>query len=99
MTPGRHQLLILVLSISLAGCDKKSPSAPAAAAATAPTADPNVTSLFDGKSLGKWKKTEFGGEGEVEVENNEIIVHAGSTLSGVNYTGADLPTVDYEIEL
>src|SRR4051812_45371241 len=62
-------------------------------------ADPHLTALFDGKSLGKWKRTEFGGEGEVEVENGEIMVHAGSTLSGVNWTGAAIPTVDYEIEL
>jgi hypothetical protein len=104
-----NRLLILGLTVSLAGCCARRPPDPAAAPVTpattrvaavvAPPADPNVTVLFDGKSLGKWKKTEFGGEGEVEVENGEIMVHAGSTLSGVNWTGGDLPTVDYEIEL
>jgi hypothetical protein len=92
----------------VAGCTNRPPEHVAAPATTraaaakpdaAPPADAGVTSLFDGKSLGKWKSTEFGGEGEIEVANGEIVVHAGSTLSGVNWTGGELPIVDYEIEL
>jgi hypothetical protein len=78
-------------------------------AATRPSAAPapaglfppgaNEVSLFDGKSLGQWKSTEFGGESEVLVEDGKIIVHSGATLSGVNWTGPALPTENYEIEL
>jgi hypothetical protein len=54
--------------------------------------------LFDGKTLGHWKSTDFGGQGEVEVEDGKIIVHSGASLSGVNWTGPALPTDNFEIE-
>jgi hypothetical protein len=57
------------------------------------------TSLFDGKGLGSWKKTEYGGEGEVSVEDGCLVVQEGATLSGVHWTGAAFPTTNYEIEL
>jgi hypothetical protein len=79
--------------------DGRHAAAATKAAATKPLADANVTSLFDGKTLGKWKSTEFGGEGAVEVKDGAIVVNAGGTLSGVNWTGGPLPKVDYEIEL
>jgi len=82
-------------------------AAVAIAAGPAPTtrpsatqaADKNVIELFDGKTLKNWKATEFGGEGECQVENGQIAVGAGSTLSGVNWVGGALPKVNYEIEL
>ena len=54
--------------------------------------------LFDGVSLGKWKPTVFGGEGEVHVENGAIVLERGNDLTGVTWTG-DVPRIDYEIEL
>ncbi len=54
--------------------------------------------LFDGKSLRGWKSTEFGGEGEVRVENGELILNTGAVLSGVNYTNP-VPKMNYEIRL
>jgi hypothetical protein len=57
-----------------------------------------LQSLFDGKTLKNWKSTQFGGEGPVEVEDGKIIVHAGDSLSGINWTGPALPTDNYEIE-
>jgi len=56
-------------------------------------------SLFDGKSLGKWKVTDFGGQGEVKVQNKSIIMPIGNDMSGVTYSGKDIPTMNYEIEL
>ena len=55
-------------------------------------------SLFDGKSLGKWKKTEFGGEGDVTIENGEIVMAAGHDMTGITWTG-DVPTENFEIEV
>lgn len=55
-------------------------------------------SLFDGKTLGKWVSTNFGGEGEVRVEDGAITLEAGASLTGINYTGAVLKT-NYEISL
>jgi hypothetical protein len=62
-------------------------------------------SLFDGKSLANWKKTDFGGGGEVKVEQSfhsgppAITVGMGDSLSGFNWTGGDLPRTRYEIYL
>ncbi|MDX1946595.1 MAG: DUF1080 domain-containing protein [Pirellulaceae bacterium] len=56
--------------------------------------------LFDGKSLEGWKKTSYGGEGEVKVEKGELVLEAGATLTGVTYTKGDsLPKDNYEISL
>jgi Domain of Unknown Function (DUF1080) len=54
--------------------------------------------LFDGSTLGRWKPTEFGGEGEVHVVDGEIVLEMGNDLTGITWTGA-LPAGDYEIEL
>jgi hypothetical protein len=56
-------------------------------------------SLFDGKTLAGWKSTNFGGEGEVLVEKGQLILEMGSNMTGVTWTGGDLPRVDYEIRL
>jgi len=56
-------------------------------------------SLFDGKSLGHWKVTQYGGEGKVEVKDGQIQVGEGVALSGVTWNGPDLPKIDYELEL
>jgi len=68
-------------------------------ATTKPAADSKDIPIFDGKTLKNWKSTEFGGQGDVSVEEGKIVVRAGSTLSGVNWVGPELPTSNYEIEL
>ena len=55
-------------------------------------------SLFDGASLGQWKPTAFGGEGEVHVEAGAIVLERGNDLTGITWTG-ELPRLAYEIEL
>ena len=57
-----------------------------------------ATSLFDGKSLGDWEKTAFGGEGDVEVKNGRIVMHTGNPMTGVTWTGK-YPKMNYEISL
>ncbi len=54
--------------------------------------------LFDGKTLGKWKSIQFGGEGEVVVKDDMIVMPMGASMTGVAYTG-ELPRDNYEIEL
>lgn len=54
--------------------------------------------LFDGKTLGAWKSTPFGGEGEVAVEDGKIVLPQGSELTGITWTSS-LPKWDYEIAL
>jgi len=62
-------------------------------------ADQAWQSLFDGKSLGQWKSTEFGGEGKVSVSNGQINLEAGAVLTGITWRGAAFPKTDYEISL
>jgi hypothetical protein len=63
-------------------------------------AGPRQMLLFDGKSLAGWKKTNFGGEGDVTVENGTIIMEMGSPMTGITYDGKPkLPKTNYEISL
>lgn len=96
----------LCVALSLAGCNKEKDASEKKNAQPAPktsesrkSPEPQWTSLFDGKALGKWSVTNFGGEGEVKVEDGAILLPAGATLTGVTYTGDDIPKMNYEIAL
>ena len=56
-------------------------------------------SLFDGKTLGNWKPTNFGGEGAVRVEDGQIVLEIGGDLTGITWTGPELPKTNYELSL
>jgi hypothetical protein len=57
-------------------------------------------SLFDGKSLAGWKVTDFGGEGEVTVEDGQMILKMGQPLTGITWQdAAAIPTDNYEVSL
>ena len=56
------------------------------------------TSLFDGKTLGGWGQTSFGGEGPVRVEDGTIVLGMGDPLTGITWT-RDVPLIGYAIEL
>lgn len=80
------------------------PSAPRPATTASSPTPTNLTgkgvTLFNGKNLEGWKKSEFGGEGEVEMTNSTIVVQMGATMSGVTFTNPSvLPTNRYEISL
>ncbi|HUY92954.1 MAG TPA: DUF1080 domain-containing protein [Pirellulales bacterium] len=64
-----------------------------------PKADvPKWESLFDGKSLGGWKSSEFGGSGELEVEDGKLVIGFAEGCNGVTWT-KDFPKTDYELSL
>jgi hypothetical protein len=99
--------LLLVLPVTIRAAGQDAPPAPP----TRPSAQKPLDraadgwkALFDGKSLAGWKRTDFAGGGEVRVERKfrggdpAIVVEAGSTLSGLNYTG-QVPRTDYEVAL
>ena len=54
--------------------------------------------LFDGKTLEGWASTNFGGEGNVEIEAGRIVLGFGSDLTGITWKGA-MPRFDYEVKL
>ena len=57
--------------------------------------------LFDGKNLDNWERTDFAGKGEVRIdENGSLVLEMGAELSGVRWKGkTDLPKIDYEVTL
>lgn len=54
--------------------------------------------LFDGKTLEGWKITNYGGEGDVDVEEGVINMDFGSSLTGITYK-RKFPKTNYEISL
>jgi len=54
--------------------------------------------LFDGRVLGGWKVSGFGGEGDVAVVDGAIEIGMGADLSGVTWT-EDFPRQHYELAL
>jgi hypothetical protein len=54
--------------------------------------------LFNGKTLGEWTATNFGGEGQVEIDAGRIVLGFGSDLTGITWKGP-MPRVDYEVRL
>lgn len=52
--------------------------------------------LFDGKTLGQWKETQFTGRAGVKIENGAIVLAAGNPMTGITWSG-DFPKSNYEI--
>ncbi len=73
--------------------------AAAAPAQSAGKEEPGWRPLFDGKTLAGWKGTEFVGEGPVKVEDGQILLEAGTDLTGITWEGPELPTTSYELAL
>jgi len=59
---------------------------------------PNEVSLFDGKTLGQWKITDFGGQGKVYAKDGSLFLEMGNDLTGVTWTGP-VVRMNYEITL
>lgn len=59
---------------------------------------PREITLFDGQSLGQWKVTDFGGQGDVRVEDEQIILEMGNDLTGIAWTGP-VVRMNYELTL
>jgi hypothetical protein len=82
----------------------ETPAKPAEPAAQPGVADPTALAvgqeigLFDGQTLGQWKPTDFGGQGNVYVKDGAITMEIGSYMTGITWTG---PVVreNYEITL
>src|SRR5258707_14659851 len=56
--------------------------------------------LFDGKSLDDWEARDAGGSGSVEVQDGQMVIGTGESLTGVVYKKKDkLPVTNYEVTL
>jgi len=63
-----------------------------------PAAPPAEMSLFDGKTLGNWKITDFGGQGKVYIKDGSIYLEQGNDMTGITWAGP-LVRMNYEITL
>ncbi len=65
-----------------------------------PPKDPNLHPLFDGKTLGNWESIQFGGEGEVLVnEEGHLEFDFGAIMTGVKWKEEPPRLSNYELEL
>ena len=67
-----------------------------AAVALAQAADVEWKPLFDGKSLGQWKETNFPRRPKVPVTDGAIVLTAGQPLTGLTWAG-EFPKSGYEL--
>jgi|TARA_B110000305_G_scaffold240234_1_gene310252 hypothetical protein len=73
---------------------------PAAAEKAKPKRNEGEFPLFNGKDLGAWEKTQYGGEGDVFVnEDGNMEFGFGAVITGVNWGEAVPGTTNYEITL
>ncbi len=54
--------------------------------------------LFNGKDIKGWQINNFGGAGEVKVEDGKIVIGTGVALTGIKRTN-DLLKINYEVEV
>jgi len=101
----RNAAPLLAITITLAalpgpGVIAAEPPKPAGPSAPAAVVDsgPPWKSLFDGKTLAGWRIAPFGGHGEVEVKDGQIVLPMGAMLTGVVCT-SEVPKLHYEISL
>ncbi len=96
---------VSVINFAHVTADDKNPAEPKKQASVlddakkeAPVADKDGWKpLFNGKDLDGWKITNFGGEGEVFVEDGIVVISQGVDLSGV-HTERELPKINYEVQ-
>ena len=91
-------LLVAVTPFLFIGCGSEAPN-DAAPNIVAPVAqDTSSRNLLDDKTK-NWAVTNFGGEAEVELDAEEIVLPAGYPMTGINWIGEALPKQNYEISL
>jgi hypothetical protein len=93
-----HTALLLLAVLAIGACRDSSPQAAPNEPNVAPVAPPFEISLFDGKTLGHWKITDFGGQGDVTVKDGSIFLEMGNDMTGVTWAGP-LVRMNYEITL
>ncbi len=95
-----YAIFLLLVFMLGACCDSGGPVSPNERneSAVAGSLQPSETSLFDGKNLGLWNITDFGGQGDVYVKDGSIVMEMGNDMTGINWTGP-VVKMNYEIRL
>ena len=84
--------------VEVAPSEPDVPPSPPVAEPAPPPEPPTEMSLFDGKTLGHWTITDFGGQGKVYVKDESIILEMGNDMTGITWNGP-LVRMNYEITL
>ena len=80
--------------------DEGSTSSPVDSGSVEPKVELSKPSvLFDGKNLDYWEEIEFGGEGEVSIEDGILNFEMGDPFTGIASTLEDLPKTNFEVSL
>ncbi|QNN20845.1 DUF1080 domain-containing protein [Planctomycetales bacterium ZRK34] len=92
-------LMITAMMMLLAACasEPQCESCDVAGPADKQPAVGETIALFDGKTMGNWKSTQFGGEGEVHIEDGNLILPFGSMMTGITWKGEPPVKMNYEI--
>ncbi|MFC1793226.1 DUF1080 domain-containing protein [Planctomycetota bacterium] len=91
--------MLLLLGILIIGaCHEAGPEDVTSEPKIEPAAPPAEMNLFDGKTLGNWKITDFGGQGKVYVKDGSIYLELGNDMTGITWDGP-LVRMNYEITL
>ena len=62
-------------------------------------ADADWTLLLDATHTEGSSSTPFGGEGEIGPEDGRLVFEMGTPMTGMNWTGGELPKTNYELEV
>ncbi|MCC6508722.1 MAG: DUF1080 domain-containing protein [Pirellulaceae bacterium] len=100
---GTAGLITLTLAMTLAGLLVTSSSAQDKDSDEKPVKESPVKEgwlpLTKAASLEGWEVTQFGGEGEVKMEDEMLQLAMGDPLTGVTWKAKDFPKTNYEIKL
>ena len=56
-------------------------------------------SLFDGKTMGKWKPADFSSNGKIAIKDGSIAISAGKPMAGIVWSNEPPARMNYEIQL
>jgi hypothetical protein len=99
-------ILMTVLPVGAANAQDGAPAAPPTpkkAGAKGPSAADGWKSLFDGRTLGGWKETDFSTRAGAAVDRSlkggaAIVLEQSDMLNGISYTNT-VPTMNYEVQM
>jgi hypothetical protein len=94
-------MIFLLVSLINTQCKQKpatSSEVPEKIDPTMAVENPTGRSLFDGETLTNWEITNFGPQGEVYVEDGEIVLSMGDGCTGITWKNG-FPKVNYEVSL
>jgi hypothetical protein len=106
--PGRKFTVALALALVACRAPARTPEPDAQAQADRPApppirsaeADEGWSVLLDGRSLGRFEPTSFGGEGPVELAPDGVRLGMGMMLTGIRLSElGEVPRDDYELEV